>query len=70
MMNLNSKSISQLRKIAVSIGSDKSSIRSMSKKALIDHINRIHTDWRNRPENQAMLKKVAAYVAENYRPSK
>lgn len=70
MKNLSSKSVPQLRKIAVSIGADKSSVRGMDKEALIEAINRIHADWLSKPESQKLVKEVDAYIAANFQPSK
>ena len=69
MKNLNSKSIPQLRKIAVSLGADKSSIRGMDKEALIEAINSIHANWLSKPESQKLVKEVEAYIAANFQPS-
>lgn len=70
MKNLNSKSISQLRKLAISLGAAKSSVAGMSKAKLIETINRIHSDWRSKPENQALIKELDAYIAANFQPTK
>lgn len=70
MKNLSSKSTPQLRKIAVSLGADKSSVRGMDKEALIEAINRIHADWLSKPEFQKLIKEVDTYIAANFQPSK
>lgn len=60
MKNLSSKSIPQLRRIAVSLGADKRGICGMDKEALIEAINRIHADWLSKPESQKLVKEVGA----------
>lgn len=70
MKNLASKSISQLRKTAISLGAARSSVAGMSKANLIETINRIHSDWRSKPENQALIKELDAYIAANLQPTK
>ncbi|MGI6184203.1 MAG: hypothetical protein ACOYIH_08855 [Candidatus Fimadaptatus sp.] len=70
MKNLASKSISQLRKTAISLGAARSSVARMSKANLIETINRIYSDWRSKPENQALIKELDAYIAANFQPTK
>ena len=42
----------------------------MSKKNLIETINRIHSDWLSKPETEALTKELDAYIAANFQPTK